>query len=279
LRAAAVTLVRLDLGDGRSRGVPSHASWVLRTRARLGGRPGSSWAAAGSGLTGPYDELPAGVVDDVDPAVLAAAGVRTGLVALLAEPGGADDLLTRLADGSRPVTATLLADLWPLLAALDSRDVTPPERLRLGPTRVVDADGLVVVDRPEDLQAIRTDALVVPVDLAPALAEVLDLDRSSEVVGTPDLGGGLEQPVPASVAGLVQGLPETWWEHEDLVVDRQHVSWWRGPDGQVHAATVDGLARGLAAAAGRWESRLLLAAVLADPDRADELGAETQLEL
>jgi hypothetical protein len=97
-------------------------------------------------------------------------------------------------------------------------------------------------------------------------------------VGTPDLGGGLEQPVPASVAGLVPGLPDTWWEHDDLMVDRQHVSWWRGPDGRVHAATVDGLARGLAAAAGRWESRLLLAAVLADPDRADELGAETQLE-
>ena len=278
LRAAAITPVRLDLGDGRSRGVPSHAAWVLRTRAMLGGRPGSVWAVSGSGLTGPYDEVPAGVVDDVEPAVLAAAGVRTGLVTLLAEPGGADDLLARLADGSRTVTAALLADLWALLAALDPQDVTPPERLRLGPSRVVAAGGVVVVDRPEHLQVIRSDALVVPVDLAAALAEVLDLDRSSEVVRSPDLGGGLEQPVPASVAGLVPGLPDTWWEHEDLVVDRQHVSWWRGPDGRVHAATVDGLARGLAAAAGRWESRLLLAAVLADPDRADELGAETQLE-
>jgi hypothetical protein len=278
LRAAAVTQVRLDLGDGRSRAVPSHAAWLLRTRAVLGGRPGSAWAAPGSGLTGPYDELPAGVVDGVDPAVLAAAGVRTGLVALLGEPGGADDLLTRLADGSRPVTATLLADLWPLLAALDPQGVTPPERLRLGPSRVVAADVVVVVDRPEHLQVVSSETLVVPVDLAPALAEVLDLDRSSEVVGSPDLGGGLEQTVPASVAGLLPGLPDSWWEHEDLVVDRQHVSWWRGPDERVHAATVDGLARGLAAAAGRWESRLLLAAVLADPGRADELGAETLLE-
>ncbi len=56
------------------------------------------------------------------------------------------------------------------------------------------------------------------------------------------------------------------------------VSWWRGPDGSVHAATVDGLARGLAAAAGRWDARLLVAAVLADPGRADELRAEALLE-
>jgi hypothetical protein len=152
LTAAAVTPVRLDLVGGRSCAVPSHAAWVLRTRALVGGRPGPAWAAPGSGLTGPYDELPAGVVDGVDPAVLAAAGVRTGLVALLAEPGGADDLLARLADGSRAVTAALLRDLWPLLAALDPQDVTPPERLRLGPTRVVAADGVVVVDRPEHLQ-------------------------------------------------------------------------------------------------------------------------------
>jgi hypothetical protein len=84
--------------------------------------------------------------------------------------------------------------------------------------------------------------------------------------------------VPASVVGLVLGLPTTWWEHDDLLADGRHVSWWRGPDGRVHAATVDGLARGLAAAAGRWETRLLLAAVLADPVHADDLRAETRLE-
>jgi hypothetical protein len=278
LRAAVVTPVRLELGDGRSRTVPSYASWVLRTRARLAGRSAPDWAAPASGLAGLYDEIGASVVEGVAPAVLAAAGVRTGLGAVLARPGGADDLLTRLADGARTAPAALLAALWPLLAAMDPRDLTPPARLRVGPDRVVDAAGVVVVDRPEHLQVFTSDALVVPLQLAVALAEVLDLDRSSEVVASPDLGGGSEQPVPASVVGLVPGLPASWWEHDDLRVGGQHLSWWRGPDGRVHAATVDGLARGLAAAADRWASRLLLAAVLADPERVDELAAETQLE-
>jgi hypothetical protein len=278
LRAAVVTPVRLDLGDGQSRTVPSYASWLLRTRAVLGGRSAAEWAAPGAGLTGVYDELGAGVVDGVDPAVLSAAGVRTSLAAVLAAPGGADDLLGRLADDARTVPAALLATLWPLLATVDPRDVTPPARLRVDPTRVVDAAAVVVADRPEHLQLRSPDLLVVPLRLAGALAEVLDLDRSSDVMGSPDLAGGSEQPVPASVVGLVPGLPTTWWEHDDLLADGRHVSWWRGPDGRVHAATVDGLARGLAAAAGRWETRLLLAAVLADPVHADDLRAETRLE-
>ncbi len=278
LRAATVTPVRLDLGDGRSRAVPSHAAWMLRTRALLGGRPGSALGRARLRPRRPVRRAAGGRRRRRRPSRARGGGCAHRAGGAARRAGGVDDLLSRLVDGSRTVTAALLADLWPLLAALDPRDVTPPARLRLGPSRVVDADGVVVVDRPEHLQAVSTDALVVPVDLAPALADVLDLDRSSEVVGSPDLDGGLEQPVPASVAALVSGLPDTWWEHEDLVVDRRHVSWWRGPDGRVHAATVDGLARGLAAAADRWDSRLLLSAVLADPDRADELVAETLLE-
>ena len=80
------------------------------------------------------------------------------------------------------------------------------------------------------------------------------------------------------MAGLVDGLPATWQEHDDLMVDGVDVEWWRAPDGTVHAATVDGLARGLAAAAGHWEARLLIAAVLLDPDRAAELATEARLE-
>jgi hypothetical protein len=41
---------------------------------------------------------------------------------------------------------------------------------------------------------------------------------------------------------------------------------------------VDGLARGLSWAAGRWEQRLLVAAVLAEPDRVAELLAEARLD-
>ena len=52
-------------------------------------------------------------------------------------------------------------------------------------------------------------------------------------------------------------------------------------DGEVHAATVEGLARGLAWVAGRWDARLVVAAVLDardDETRIDELVAETLLD-
>ena len=219
------------------------------------------------------------LVDGVDPAVLAAAGVRTGLADVLAAPGGPDELLDRLADPDRTVSSATLDEVWGLVADLDPQVVSPPTRLRVAPGRVVDAAAVVVVDAPEHLQVLPVDkALVVPLGAAERLAEVLDLDRSSEVVRAPDLSGGSSRPVPASVVGLFAGLPVTWQEHDGLAVDGVEVSWWRGPDRSVHAATVDGLARGLAAAAGRWDRRLLVAAVLADPGRADELRAEALLE-
>jgi hypothetical protein len=279
LRDAVVTPVRLELGGGRTRQVPSYAGWLLSTRALLGGRPAHGWALAGSGLEGLYDVLDPQLVDGVDPAVLAAAGVRAGLPDLLAAPGGPDELLDRLADADRTVSPATLAAVWVLVAELDPRLVSPPARLRVAPDRVVDAGAVVVVDAPEHLQVLTVDeALVVPLGAADRLAEVLDLDRSSRVVRAPDLAGGSAQPVPDSVSGLFGGLPLTWQEHDELAVDGVEVSWWRGPDGAVHAATLDGLARGLAAAAGRWDGRLLIAAVLADPDRAGELRAESLLE-
>lgn len=279
LREAVVTPVRLELGDGRSRTVPSYAGWLLRTRALLDGRPAHGWALPGSGLDGLYDVLGPALVDGVDPAVLAAAGVRVGLADVLAGPGGPDELLDRLADPDRPVPAATLAEVWSLLAETDPELVSPPSRLRVAPDRVVDAAAVVVVDAPEHLQVLPADeALLVPLELAERLAEVLDLDRSSEVLAAPDLSGGSARPVTAAVVGLVAGLPATWHEHDGLVADGVPVAWWRGPDGVVHAATVDGLARGLAAAAGRWEARLLIAAVLADPARAGELRAEALLD-
>jgi hypothetical protein len=187
--------------------------------------------------------------------------------------------LSRLADPARPVPPALLLSLWPLLAELDPRDVTPPARLRLADGQVVDAERVVVVDEPEHLQVLPAgETLTVPLHLAGALAEVLDLDRSSDVVGAPDLSGGSLQHVPVEVARLLPGLPATWWEHDELLADGTQVAWWRAPDGQVHAATLHGLARGLAAAAGRWPARLLLAAALADPGQSEELAAEALLE-
>jgi hypothetical protein len=124
----------------------------------------------------------------------------------------------------------------------------------------------------------RGEALAVPLALAERLADVLDLDLCSDRLRPPALTGGVPQPVPAALADVVAGLPETWWEHEELAVDGRPVSWWRDEEGAVHAATLDGLARGLAAAAGRWGDRLLLAAALEAPARLDELLAEARLE-
>jgi hypothetical protein len=231
-------------------------------------------------LDGLYDVLGAELLDGVDPAVLAAAGVRAGLADVLAADGGADDLLDRLADEHRTVPAGTLAAVWSLLAQVDPARVSPPARLRLASGRVVPAADVAVVDAPEHLQVLAADrALVVPLDVAEQLAEVLDLDRSSDVVAAPDLSGGTTRPVPAGLAGAVDGLPATWQEHDHLAVEGVDVEWWRAADGTVHAATVDGLARGLAAAAGRWEARLLIAAVLVDPDRAAELALEARLEV
>ena len=50
-----------------------------------------------------------------------------------------------------------------------------------------------------------------------------------------------------------------------LLVDGTEVDWWVDAAGLVHAGTLDGLARGLAYAAGAWELRAALAEVLLEP--------------
>jgi hypothetical protein len=89
----------------------------------------------------------------------------------------------------------------------------------------------------------------------------------------PDSSGAVPLDVPAVVARVLPGAAATYLEHDDLRVAGVECDWWVS-DGVVHAATLDGLARGLAWAADRWDLRLLLAAVLAEPGRADELLAE-----
>ncbi len=85
---------------------------------------------------------------------------------------------------------------------------------------------------------------------------------------------GTELAVPAVVARVLPGGAATYTEHADLRVAGVECDWWVTGDGAVHAATMDGLARGLAWSADRWDLRLLLAAVLTEPDRAEELLAE-----
>jgi hypothetical protein len=286
LRAAVVDPVVVDLGGGRRALVPSHAAWWVRTHGRLAGRAPGEWAAPGaSGLDGLYDVLD--LVDvgagagppDVDPALLAAVGVRTSLADLVGEPGGGDELLARLGDGARSVPPDAMRDAYRALAALAPESVAPPALVRVGTDHVLPHDDVVVVDVPFHLQLRWSrPPLVVPLAWAAALADVLDVARSSEQVEA-TVTGGEERPVPGVVRGVLAGAaPATWQEHDELGVAGRDVTWWVTEGGAVHAATLDGLARGLAWACGRWQDRLLVAALLSDPGRAGELLAEAALQ-
>jgi hypothetical protein len=67
-------------------------------------------------------------------------------------------------------------------------------------------------------------------------------------------------------------------EHDELILDGEDEVAWRVIDGEAHASTFDGMARALAWAAGRWDRRHHIAALLAEPERADELSEETYYE-
>jgi hypothetical protein len=276
LRAAVVEPARAMLADGRRVDITSYTAWWLRRHARLHGRPPRSCVAAGTTeLTGLYDA----VDSDLDAAFLTAIGVRTTLTALLAEPDGPDDLLDRLADAGREVGPDQLRNLYVALSALDPDRVSPPEWVRVGPTTVVGADEAVVIDNPAHLQLVWAPApLVLPLSTAAGLADVLDLPTSTARLAETAAADGSTQPVPTEVARVLADAPRSWHEHDQLTVGGTDVDWWVNPDGEVHAATMDGLARGLAWSAGRWDHRQDVAAVLADPGRTENVLAERDLE-
>ncbi|HXB50037.1 MAG TPA: hypothetical protein VNW50_19930, partial [Streptosporangiaceae bacterium] len=182
LRAALVEPTRVLLADGRYADVPSYTSWWLRSHPVLGGRrPGEMRASQADLLLARlYDEaeLPA------DAEFARALGVRTSLAELLAEPGGADQLLTRLADGARSVTRAQLRALWMALSAV--ADVEPPDRVRAvrrDEIVVADAAEALVLDTPDLWPLVAGQPLVLaPYYLAPQLADLLDLPLASEEV-------------------------------------------------------------------------------------------------
>jgi hypothetical protein len=217
-----------------------------------------------------------------DPAIARALGVRSSLAALLAEPGGADDLLARLADPARPVTRPQLRALWSALAAaLAPDDVTPPERVRAvrgAGLIVADAEDVLVLDAP-DLWPLADGRPLVLASYrhATRLADLLDLPLASdEIPGIVKEAGDL-RPVPGPLRDAVPGAPATYREHDALAADGADVPW-RYTGGELHAATAEGLAHGLAWAAARWSARHLLASLLSDPQDAPRLLAESDLD-
>ncbi|MFC4327515.1 sacsin N-terminal ATP-binding-like domain-containing protein [Streptomyces andamanensis] len=279
LRDALTQPVRILLPDGTHEVVRPYTAWWLRGHPVLGGRRPAGLRAAGSDplLRGLYDEADATGFEDEQ--VLRALGVRTSVAALLDEPGGAAELLDRLADPERPVAPAQLHALYGALADLDPEQVTLPDELRAvvdGRVEVVDAAEAVVCDSP-DLLPFTAGVPLLPVRPARAaeLAELLQVRRLSEsVTGAVD-SEGTEHGVPEPVRVLLgPRTPAAYVEHEELVVDGTELDWRLTDDGVLHAATLEGVAAGLAWAAGQWPRRFEVAALLEDPTRTEELARD-----
>ncbi|WP_327403204.1 molecular chaperone Hsp90 [Streptomyces sp. NBC_01288] len=279
LRDAITQQVRILMPDGTHEVVRSYTAWWLRGHPVLDGRRPAGLLAAGGDplLRGLYDEADATGFDDEQ--VLRALGVRTSVAALLEEPGGAAELLDRLADPDREVTGTQLHALYSALADLDPEQVTLPDDLRAvvdGEVTVVDAADAVVVDSPDLLPfTAGTPLLPVRPSRAAELAELFQVRRLSESITGEVTSEGTEHDVPESVRTLLgPRTPATYVEHDELVVDGVEIDWRRTRDGVLHASTLEGVAAGLAWAAGQWPRRFEVAALLEDPSRTEELARD-----
>ncbi|MGW8374367.1 molecular chaperone Hsp90 [Streptomyces sp. ODS28] len=277
LRDALTAPVRVLLPDGGRETVRPYTAWWLRGHPVLDGRHPAGLRAAGGDrlLEGLYEEADASSVGD--PQVLRALGIRTTAAALLDEPGGAAELLARLADPALEVSAAQLHGLYGLLADLDPDGVTLPEEVRAvlagtGEVLVADAAEALVADAP-DLVPLAGARPLLPVrpDRAADLAAVLDVRRLGDAVPGEPGGAGTEREVPAAVHSLLPGAPATYREHDELLVDGVESDWRLTRDGVLHAATLEGVAAGLAWAAGAWSRRFETAALLEDPSREAEL--------
>jgi hypothetical protein len=274
LRDAITAPVRVLLPDGTTESVRPYAAWWLRDHPVLDGRRPVGLRAAGGDrlLAGLYEEAETSSVDEQ---VLRALGVRTSVPALLSEPGGAAELLARLADPDQEVRPAQLHHLYAALAELDPDEVTLPDEVRAvvdGRTAVVPAAEALVADAPDLLPLTAGRALLpVPPRLAAELADLFQVRRLSEAVEAEVLSEGDPHEVLPAVHDLLPGAPASYVEHDELLVTGDVELDWRYVDGVLHASTVEGVAAGLAWAAGHWQRRFELAALLEDPRRTDEL--------
>jgi hypothetical protein len=292
LRAAVLDRTRVRLADGRHADVPSYSAWWLRRNLVLDGRRPGDLRAPDSDplLAGLYDPVGAGPGDDpigrllADPAVARALGVRTSLADLLAERGGPDELLARLADPARLVSRPQLRALWAALATADALApdaVTPADWVRAvrgGQVVLAAADDVLVLDAPDLWPLLADEPLVLaPYRLAARLADLLDLPLASEEIAGSLDAPGQRRPVPSIVRAVVPDVPSHYQAHDKLTVDGIELPW-RCLGGEIHAASPAGLGCALAWRAGRWPLRHLLTALLADPDGADRVLADADLD-
>jgi len=294
LRAALVDRTRIRLADGRHADVPSYTAWWLRRNLVIGGyRPGDLLAPDADPLLGGLYEPTGAEINEAarelarafgDPAIAGALGVRTSLADLLAEPGGPDELLARLADPGRAVSRPQLRALWTALATADSvapDAVRPADRVRAvrgDHVVLAEARDVLVLDAPDLWHLLADEPLILaPYELAGRLADLLDLPLASEeIAGTLDAAGE-RRPVPEIVTAVLPDAPPDYQAHDKLTVDGIELPW-RFLDGEIHASTPAGLGAALAWQAGRWPLRHLLTALLTDPDDAPRLLADADLD-
>ena len=278
LRAAVVTPVRLVAPTGASASGSSYTAWWLREQLAAGG----AWADpdATDGTPGLAALLPPAppALSALDPAMRAAlGGVRDP--AELDQPA-VIDILDGLADPAVELDAATALRVWAVLGELvlarrpDVAGEPAPERVRVlagTGTQVVEAERACVAGDPMHVQRADLGPFVVAPtdDAAAALADVLDLplaaDLAAGAVTEAGAAAGRTTTVPTPARAVLPAAPPQWCEHELLLVDGAEVDWWVDRDGLVHASTLDGLARGLAWAAGAWQRRPALAEVLVDP--------------
>ncbi|HEX6234662.1 MAG TPA: hypothetical protein VFZ63_16160 [Jiangellaceae bacterium] len=262
------------LADGSRRDVPSYTAWWLREHGQFGGVPLRLMSAADADPL--VRRLLPAIPVPLDDAVSRALGLARTMSDLVTQP---DRLLDRLADPAVHLTAADLAAIYAVLirAGLDPEAVPPPEQVRIPDadrTRVVRANEVVVADGPHWLQLAWPAVLPGGAELA----TLLDLPLASVVSDPYPQSTGRVSGVPDAVVLMLPEAAATYLEHDDLQVAGGSVDWWVDPDRTVHAATTDGLARGLAWAAGRWDVRLELAEVLRDPSVVSGLLAERAFE-
>jgi anti-sigma regulatory factor (Ser/Thr protein kinase) len=241
------------------------------------------------GLDGPGSPDALDALDGTDAALLAALGgvVSVGdLAQLLSHPDPVtwDGLFAALerpevADGvsvALPVARAVWAGLGAAAAAGLELDDLPDVvvAVRGGVCRTVDAQEVLVAVDPMWSQ-VRWVVPARDVETAEAVADLLDVpvaDATTASVQASD--DPAEHMVPAPLLALLPGLPGSWLEHADLVVDGQDVDWWVTADGTVHVCTGTSLAttaQGLAQSAGCWTDRHLVEILLADPSRARDV--------
>jgi hypothetical protein len=244
--AALRTMAADPAGLAALRQPGGYTRWWLARYARLSGHPPPYWRLPGAvELAGLYDPVP---VTDVDEALLAAAGVRSGLS--ITSAADAADLLARLADPARTLTPAVVHAAHAALAAadLDPAELEPPGRVRAVTGEVVDAVRAVVLDLPWLAAVLPAGELVAGGDPV-LLADLLDLPLAAEQVapGLLDPGVGRQvrwgELVEVVAVCAAAGLPVpdgSLWLHEELRVRHggaEHpVPFWVTPAGTVHAA-------------------------------------------